>query len=244
SGWIIAFDMDAFFSAWANDPAQGDYDVYPYCEAGGRCVRDEHSAVDQAHPCRRLPSQPRIVECEESFFIAGEGHRIGNFATVMAGSRTGVPRVWVPIRGEPSITFAEVLPADPWLPPVLECGTEPGERCDRAHRLTHMFGDRDEDGLERDPFTLVVDERGPGHFVYVAHTEVASVTLIDIDGLLRSDGTKDGLPVIVDSAAVFSPPGLDQEPGGFGLAVRPCDVATGNVPTATRDCRGPLAYGR
>lgn len=246
SGWIIAFDMDAFFASWATDAAQGDFEVYPYCDipGGGRCVRDAHSAVDREHPCRRLPSQPRIVECEESYFVAGEGHRIGNFATVMAGSRTGLPRVWVPVRGEPSITFAEVLPADqPWLPPVLECGTESGERCDYAHRLTHFLGDREGDNLERDPFTIVVDEDGPGHFVYVAHTEVPNVTLIDIDGLLRPDGTKDGAPVIVDSAEVFRPPGTEQEPGGFGLAVRPCDVATGNAPTATRDCTWPLVYG-
>jgi len=254
AGSLVAFDMDAFFASWAVDAEAGDLEVYPYCEVSpdadpdrfalGRCVRDARYAIDRAHPCRRLPLQPRVVECEEKFFAAGERQLIGNFATVMAASRSGgIPRLWIPVRGDPSITFAEIGPADPQLPPTFECGGGEGDRCDDAHRLRNLRNDDREAALEREPHNLVVEERDGNNYVYVAHTEVPTMTLIDIDGLRQTNGLKTGIPAIVDMASVFQPASEDAFPGGYGLAVRPCDPAAGPVPGTTQDCAWSMLYG-
>lgn len=248
SGWLVAFDLEAFFAAWATDPGGGDLSPYPYCEAvgAGPCVLGVGAAVDVDRPCRRLPFQPRIVECEESRFVAGEGQRIGTFSTEIATSTSGgtQPRIWIPVRNEPSITYADVGPPDPSLPPEFFCGESPLDRCDSTYRLTRSFNDPDDASLAREPFTILIDEQETHRYAYVAHLDDPLVSVIDLDGLERGVGQKDGVPAIVDTASVFVPPAAatGAGPGGFGLAVRPCPDDA-QAPTATGGCRWPLVYG-
>lgn len=266
SGEVVAVDLDAFFRAWAEDPDNGSYEVYPWCEdqdevADGelaRCVLEPGSLTDATRPCRRLPLQPRIVECEEGPFFA-EGPRsrvlVGDFATVMAASGTKQacgdashePKLWLPVRGEPSITWMEVegdCRGDDCDPPAFACGQRDGS-CDDDHRLTRTRNDPDAEMLYREPYNVFAyDHAWNGElerYVFVAHTVGPFVTIIDVDGLVPTPGD----PVIVQQAQVFGANGR----GGFGLAARPCRPPDpedpedlGNAPVVTQNCKYPLVY--
>lgn len=253
SGIILAIDLDRFFAAWAVDPDR-DLSIYPYCEVDpddpegetvGRCVRDVGASIDALHPCRRLPLQPRVVECDEAPFIVGAGARIGTFSTQMAAARRGpTPQLWIPVRGEPSITFIDML-GSPDTPPEFECEQpEDDERCAENHRLSHLRNDRGLEALQREPFTIIIDESDTFRYAYIAHSAGARLSIIDLDGLQipgEEPGVRDGRPAIVSSPALFTPVGGTSFSGGYGIARRPCDPA--RSPTLTLGCERPLVYG-
>ncbi len=121
AGTVVAIDLDRFFSKWAID--QESFLVDPYCDPNGRCVLDVGSDVDDELPCRRLALLPQVVECDERPFIpAGAFTRIGDFGTVLTSSCNDPdrapgegcerPRLWLPVRGDPSVTFIDILPRD------------------------------------------------------------------------------------------------------------------------------------
>ena len=261
-GSVTVIDLEGFFDAWSdrNDGDQGaegdarTYTPFPYCEgAGERCVLDVGSPTSDDFPCRRLGLLPQVVECDEGPFVV-DGVRMGDFSTHIDASiePSGDARLWIPVRGDPSITYVDMLGDWP-APPDLDCGQERsgGEardegRCTAEHRLTNLRNDESLTELPREPFNVHVSENGDYRYAFVAHSAGASLTVVDLDGLLGGDGR----PAIVDISNVFAPTFGSVASGGFGLETRPCgacgsaedDTPGFNVPGSTQDCSRPLVY--
>lgn len=245
SGTLVAIDLEAYFDSWSRP---GEYSVDPYCnEVAGRCVLDVGSAVTPELPCRRLALLPQIVECTEAPFVA-VSQRIGDFATLLThscedgrdgASRVGCtkPRLWLPVRGDPSIAFLDIDgPAD--SVPEFECGQGTGIECSDYYRLRHLRNDDELLELPREPFNMLVSPSS--RLAYVSHSDGAGMSLIDLDGIDDGTGTGSRRPAIVDIAGVFRDPGGTT--GGFGLAERPCDPSD-SPPSITLGCTRPLVYG-
>ena len=247
SGSLLAIDVDAFFSKWLDDDGVG---IYPYCEtlpdgSVGRCVLDAASTTDAEHPCRRLPTEADVVECDERPFVV-DAVPVGDFATVPDVSYGGAhPRVWIPVRGDPSVTFIDVVDG-PDGSPDLDCGQErdadgwaaDDARCRDFNRLTHLRNDPELLQLPREPYNIQITETDDYRYAFVAHSAGPYVSVIDLDGLL---GVPER-PAIVDSYPLFQASAQNTSSGGFGLAVRPCSVAEANAPGATRGCTRPMVY--
>ncbi len=261
-GSISVIDLEAFFDAWTADGPIGadgtptdSYEIYPFCDGPGeRCVLDVGAPTTDDFPCRRLGLLPQVVECDEAPFVV-DGVRLGDFSTLISASQepSGTPRLWVPVRGDPSITFIDVQNSWP-DPPDLDCGQVQvdGEaldeaRCASDHKLTHLRNDGSLDELEREPFNVHISEGDGFRYGFVAHSSGPQLTVIDLDGLQGGDDR----PAIVDSQRIFLPTSNVVRTGGFGLATRPCgpcgdedDGEAGfNVPSITQDCTRPLVYG-
>jgi hypothetical protein len=168
-----------------------------------RCVHDVGSTLDPDHrgdpddrpdyPCRRLALLPQVVECDESTFIArDQSVRTGDFGTVLVASCNDADaaadrtcskhRLWLPVRGDPSVTWMDLetrKDEDGNPVPRLECGQDHDKdhRCDEAHRLLHLLNDDDLVEMDREPFNLLVSPSKP--YVYVAHSDGTSLSLID-----------------------------------------------------------------
>ena len=260
-GSVSVIDLEAFFDAWSGEgPADADgnptrsYVPYPYCEGPGRrCVLDVGSHVTDDFPCRRLGLLPQVVECDEGPFVV-DGVRLGDFSTHIAASNepSGTPRLWIPVRGDPSITYIDVERAWP-AAPDLDCGQRRGagealdeSLCADDYRLTNLRNDETLTELPREPFNVHVSESPDYRYAFVAHSAGRALTVIDLDGL---EGTDE--PAIVDINEIFAPSGTGVRTGGFGLATRPCgacgvpgeeDIPGFNEPAVTRECTRPLVY--
>lgn len=142
-----------------------------------------------AELCARDQERGETLVCDESaFLVPGATVRIGNFAgeAEIQTLMSGVTRVFVSVRGDPSLTFADFDPATR----ELSCGgTERVPRCDDDHRLTRLFNDPSYAELVDEPFGLYVD--GYNGYAMLAHLTTGIVTLADapVDG---------GQPVISD----------------------------------------------
>jgi DNA-binding beta-propeller fold protein YncE len=258
AGSLVVIDLDAFFQRWATspDPDVPDYLPYPYCEGvepGDRCVLDVGSPTSEDFPCRRLGLLPQVVECDERPFIV-DAVRIGDFATVMAATTTepsGVPRIFVPVRGDPSVTYVDVADG-PDGTPDLRCGqprqgsdASDGARCSDRNRLRWLRNDESMAELDREPFNVSIAEGEGYRYALVAHAAGTTLTVIDLDGIRGAPNR----PAIVDTGDVFFPTGLVFRTGGFGIAQRPCgtcvepgDPLGTNVPTVTQGCTRPMIY--
>ncbi|MCA9648535.1 MAG: hypothetical protein H6712_03360 [Myxococcales bacterium] len=240
----------------ACDPRRGRLD--PYC-GDTRCVLPPGSGVTEDQPCRRLPLLPHVVECDEGPFVVAKAH-VGDFATTLAASietdgGESFARLWLPVRGDPSVTFVDVHDQGSVLAMDCDQGDDPldPDLCGDSHRLDHLLSNDDLDPLAREPFNALVweqDEALAGgsdreRLVFVAHSDGSQLTVIDLDGVGR-----DPEPTIVDLAPLYQV-GAGSA-GGFGLATRPCfEAGQGplgaldpepNVPTLTQGCRRPLVY--
>lgn len=257
AGSVAVVDLDAFFASWQADPVidtsgvlTPSFEAYRFCD-DNRCVLDVGAATTEDFPCRRLGFLPGVVECDERPFVV-DGVRMGDFATVLAASREGdTPRLWVPVRGDPSVTFVDIAGEYP-APPDLRCGQVmrngealDTERCTDDFKLTHLRNDESLDEIAREPFNIHISEGDGFRYGVVAHAAGAGITLIDLDGLRGSSK-----PAIVDAAGLFIPAGGGRT-GGFGLATRPCgacgaegegDELAPNTPTVTEGCTRPLVY--
>ncbi len=250
-GTLVAIDLRAFFEAW-EIPGSGTVDAKRILAPDS-----EFGSESNAGQCRRNAQRPAIVECDERHFVAHRVH-IGDFSTVVRYSNEphGL-RLWVPVRGDPSITYIDVLEQEDSLQFECGAGENSGEsdslRCGADHRLMDRRNDpnsADSDRLDREPFNLLVSPDPNIRLAYVAHASSGELTLIALDGPTLGDRR----PAIVDSFSLFS--AENTLPGGFGLAQRPCFVAganpadpndgSSNVPSATlageRACAHPLVY--
>lgn len=260
-GSVSVIDLDAFFKAWSEEgppDAEGNatltYAPYAFCEGPGeRCVLDIGAPTTDDFPCRRLGLLPQVVECDEGPFVV-DGVRLGDFSTHIAASTepSGTPRLWVPVRGDPSVTYIDV--ERPWPEaPDLNCGQARGDgealdesRCGGDFRLQNLRNDTSLEELPREPFNIHVSEGEGYRYAFVAHSGGPSVTVIDLDGLRGGDGR----PAIVDITNVYNPTVGTVFSGGFGLATRPCgacgdaddDTPGFNAPAVTQGCTRPLVY--
>lgn len=250
----------------ARDPRRGGVD--PYCHtvenADGpaeRCVLPKGSPIEESgepavRPCRRLPLSPHVAECDERSFVA-DVVRVGDFATTMAYSQEDAGlRLWLPVRGDPSITYVDVRHAGGQIDLQCDQGDDPldPELCGDRHRLDDLRNDPTLEPLDREPFNVAVWERDPQspdpdargqRLAFVAHADGSQLSLVDLDGVRGGS-----VPAIVDLAAVYETGG--GAAGGYGLAVRPCFEAgqgplgaadmVANVPSLTQGCTRPLVY--
>ncbi len=263
----------------ARDPRRGGVD--PYCHvvetADGpmeRCV-DPRGATTEVglvaanaldasvlrllptpqHPCRRLPLSPQVAECDEAAFVVDAVH-VGDFATTLAYSlEDDGLRLWLPVRGDPSLTYVDVVSSGGEIELRCDQGDDPldPDACGGTHKLDALRGDPD-DPIGREPFNVAVWEHDPAaasaadrgpRLAFVAHSAGSQLTLVDLDGVPGS-----AAPEIVDLAPVYVTPGGST--GGYGLAVRPCFAAEQgplgaldplpNVPVITQGCTRPLVY--
>ncbi len=260
-GSVSVIDLEAFFDAWSADAAGDDgepgrtYTPYPFCEGPGeRCVLDVGAPTSDEFPCRRLGLLPQVVECDEGPFVV-DGVRLGDFSTLIDASiePSGKARLWIPVRGDPSVTYVDVEGSWPEAPD-LDCGQSRGDgeardesRCSDDFRLTHLRNEGDLDELPREPFNVHITEGEGYRYAFVAHSSGPALTVIDLDGLRGNDDR----PAIVDIRDVFRPTIGTVLTGGFGLATRPCGACgTGedvddpgfNQPEITQGCTRPLVY--
>jgi hypothetical protein len=159
------------------------------------------------------------IECDERPFIAGEeglpgdAARIGNFVSDMGVQALddGSQRIFLAVRGDPSLTYVDYDPAAR----TLACSSETGfDRCDKDHRLSKLLDDK-KDPFTDEPFSIHVDgERG---YVIMSHL-----------GRINGDGTvtlasapRDGtVPVLTDELKGLFPAVPNQDVGALGVAGR------------------------
>ena len=120
---------------------------------------------------------PHTMVCNEARAIRADATvRIGSFATEIASQvlASGDLRLFMPVRGDPSVTWMDFSVADV----ALECGgSGVFPRCDDDHRLTQLRDDLDLNTLSNEPFGIYVDS-GNG-YAMVSHLSQGSVSLID-----------------------------------------------------------------
>jgi DNA-binding beta-propeller fold protein YncE len=169
-------------------------------------------AIDAA--CHEDLDTAGTIECEEApFFLGGAGVRIGNFTSSIAVQDKGGGnlRVLAPVRGDPSVTWAE------WDGTSLSCGGGQGfGLCDDAHRLTRMREDDDLPELAAEPYDIYVDS--VAGLAAVTHLSSGTVTLVDTPA--------DGTPVLADAlGGLFG--GSGSARGATGVAGR--QAGDGNI---------------
>ncbi len=230
AGSLIPIDLDAFWTALETGP-----------------ILPADSKLSRDLPCRKLASLPQTVECTEAPFALAEASAFfGNFpGPIEAWVREASPdqaKLFIPVRGDPSVTWIEMTGGLGSDDLQLECGQGSGvSRCDDRHRLRFLRNDPDAQRIAREPFRIHVSAQADQPYAYVSHPIVGTAdpdfTLIDLEGL-RVGG--DGLPAIVDMRGLFR---ANTANGGFGLAQRPCDVESGNAPESSLGCTRPRIYG-
>lgn len=233
AGSLMAIDLDAYFAAAFGNPEQ---------------VRNAGAPLSRERPCRRVANLPQVVECTEEPFVASA-------ATIHFGPFPGPTAAWdrdpnddeamllIPVRGDPSITYAELSGYEP-NELRFECGqaSDPdgGRMCDDDHRLRFLRNDPDASRLAREPFRVLVSPQADLPLAYVTHQGDPDLTLIDLEGL---EVGGDGRPAIVHQAELLALQASPAVQGGFGIAQRPCDLDSGNAPVSTLGCTRPLVYG-
>jgi DNA-binding beta-propeller fold protein YncE len=147
------------------------------------------------------------LECDErAFFVPSGRVRVGNFATTIGVQDKGGGnlRLLVPVRGDPSVTFAE------WdgTARALTCGGGQGfELCDDSHRLTRMRNDEDLPELPDEPYGIYVDS--VAQYAAVTHLRSGTVSLVDSPAA--------GTPILSDAiGGLFN----GTSPGTTGIAGR------------------------
>jgi DNA-binding beta-propeller fold protein YncE len=252
AGSLMALDLDGFFRAAFDDPGEILDDSASISPDPDWATNSPvcGSASGDGRWCRRVANLPQVVECLEEPFVCSE-------QTIHFGNFPGPTAAWVqtpgddeatlliPVRGDPSITYAEVsggLGGSNDL--AFECGqaddADGSRRCDDAHRLRFLRNDPDSPRLSREPFRILVTTEPGRPLAYVSHQGDNDISLFALDGLTAGDGST---PAMVHQAGLLGLSGaLSTFQGGFGLAQRPCDVATDNAPSSTLGCTRPLVY--
>jgi len=121
--------------------------------------------------------QPRLLVCNERDIVFADATvRVGNFATAVAVQtlQSGDLRLFVPVRGDPSVTWVDFYPSDH----QTDCGgTANPPKCDEDHALTQLREDIYLPTLADEPYGIYVDSESG--FAAVTHFTSASVSLID-----------------------------------------------------------------
>lgn len=140
----------------------------------------ETGEVPVGRDCEQTPSEPYELACEASEVIPeGASVRIGNFATDLDFQELseGRARAFVPVRGEPSVTWIDVDTESL----DLECAGEGAHpACGDEHKLQQARPDADPEGdlgaLPAEPFGVFVD--GASEYAVVTHLEGAGLSLV------------------------------------------------------------------
>jgi hypothetical protein len=175
----------------------------------------------------------------DSTFYVRDSAVIGAFSTDLQLANVTRNRLFVPVRGDASLTWADVVPDDPNVPPpekatdpyppfTIDCGVRSEGRCDAAH---HAGNDPNEPGNTRhltmpgEPFGLAQSEDGTA--LVITHQNDTKTSLF-------ASGLAANLPP-VRPALQFVLAGLPF--GGVGVVAIPHD------PQAFVPCAGPTPGG-
>ena len=188
------------------------------------------AALGRAQSCRRVAESP-VVECDPETLVSDQqtvrlGRGAGNIAVDTPSGPAGAWRLLVPTRIDAGLTWVDARRGDDGTL-ELDCGQAADSRCDDAHTVG---------GIDSQPAMVTVDRQG-FRYAYLPHLLGGRLTLIGLDG--------DFGPERRDVDAEF----FDRDPlyetdmtGGFAVAQRACDVASGNAPSPTDNCTRPYLY--
>ncbi len=221
SGLGIAPDESVLFVANANSELRYD--------SGSVAVLDldvVESLIGQWLPGMQVPADPSgcpdccevdadspltLVCNEKAMVLADSTRRLGNFAAAVGVEQldSGDLRLFVPVRGDPSITYIDYSLTDR----TMECGgTGAFPLCDEDHRLDHLHNNPDELGLSEEPWGMFVDS-GNG-YAMVTHLTLGTVSLVDAP----TDGTP---PLLTDAiGGLFAQNSTTGVRGATGIAGR------------------------
>ena len=179
SGSIMVLDLDevdrivddwTMTGAFPTDDADGDGSESG-AEKQGKDKPDRH-ARGETQDCIRDPDHSETLECDEArFFNQRDAARIGNFATDVSiqDRGDGNLRLFVPTRGDPSITWTD------WDGAALGCVQCESEA---EHRLSFLYNNGDEfPGIPEEPYSVYADSTN--QFAMVTHLTTGAVTLVD-----------------------------------------------------------------
>jgi hypothetical protein len=147
---------------------------------------------------------------------------VGAFATDLLLSRSGT-RIYVPVRGDASLTWVDVAYDDPAAPApfTLDCGTRVDNRCDDAHRAgawSSEPGNTRGLTLPGEPFGLSESEDGSA--LVITHQTDTKTSLFSTGLATGASPTAPALQYVLDGMAR----------GGMGITAVPHD------PLAFPDC--------
>jgi hypothetical protein len=188
--------------------------------------------------CRWAPQNPDILECDETGLIIDEATvRIGSFASDLAvlerpewapeadPETTGHYRLYAPVRGDPSVTYVDVLFENEEEGSALRCLSCGNGCADREADIPSCADDHVVGGppaeapyidvdLPEEPYGIFVDESL--RLLYVSHLIGGGVTLFDL--------SDDDVPVLRQVTGELLSAGINGARGGFGVtSLRPGD---------------------
>jgi hypothetical protein len=125
-GTVMVVDLNRFDQALR---------AFPGCEGAATCANTDVGL------CKRDPLDPQVVDCDESAFILGDATvKVGNFAgSIIVQNQNSDPklddghrRLFVGVRGDPSITWIDVDYSKLKTPlGLLDCFDNPGSLMQR-----------------------------------------------------------------------------------------------------------------
>jgi DNA-binding beta-propeller fold protein YncE len=231
TGLAVSPTGDFLFVANANSELRYDSGSISVIDLG--IVRDtieqwlEHPGQPLPSECGPDPDHSETLVCDEtkvqdktqSFFKQNAGVRIGNFATDLAlqnftDADANFTRVFVPTRGDPSISWADFATGTGTGTGTLSCtaGAETYPLCDDVHRLTFVANDPDQLPVPTEPFSVFADAHNG--FAMVTHLTSGSVTLVRAPRDSRQVGVADVI------SGVFAPDPATGLSGASGIAGR------------------------
>jgi DNA-binding beta-propeller fold protein YncE len=201
TGMAISPDESMLFVANANSDLQfnsGTVDVIDVNAVESAVQAWLAPAHTLGERCRRDTDFTETMVCDQeaAYMNRDAAIRIGNFATAIGIQDKGGAdlRLIIPVRGDPSITWADWSGAGKRLSCADGDGTY--QLCDDAHRLTRMRNDSALPALFDEPFDVFVDSAN--QYAMVTHLSSGSVTLVD--------SPKAGAPILADSVGgLFNP---------------------------------------
>ena len=169
------------------------------------------SGTNDRADCSPDESISTTLICDETALIdSARSVRIGNFATEVGAQtlESGATRLFVAVRGDPSLTYVDVLSEG--APLNCEVGGSTFHECDEEFRLVRLRDNDDLPLIPDEPFGIYVDSAAG--FVMTTHLSNGAVAL----AAAPPDGSP---PVLSDAiAGIFTTPGL--RPGAVGIAGR------------------------
>ena len=194
TGLAVAPDSSVLFVANANSELRYNSGSIAVIDLETvRSLADEWAtgAIPSAD-CNVDASRSRVLECNESEVILADSTiRMGNFATALATQTltSGALRLFVAVRGDPSVTWVDYDSNDN----SLDCGGDGSyPLCDGPHRLARMRNDVELPTMTTEPFGIHVDSANG--YVMVTHLTSGAVSLVDAP----PDGSD---PILADAIA-------------------------------------------
>lgn len=209
AGTVAALDLRAVRQDHPDDPTWSGQ-TWGACPIDSRYVPRASIDGDSANRCCRDAFDENIINCDEQRYFRDTRQntvRIGSFAarpvlqTLPSDSGEVVRRLYVPVRGDTSITMVSVSPREDGV--TMSCygdrneptaAPTPSAPCDQRWRISR-FDDPEgtptpdntnpEVRLPDEPYALALDE--DAGLLYVGHLRGGGVSLINLGGVNQSD---------------------------------------------------------